>query len=165
MVSEAVLNALRMSEINKNNVLLEKRFHIEGGDFIRAGEVSSTIKKILKEMGLPVQIIRRTSIAAYEAEMNVVCYAYKGDFHFYLTPKRLYMIAEDEGPGIEDIELALKEGYSTASEEIREMGFGAGMGLPNIKKNVDKLKIDSEIGKGTRLEMVINLVSTDEDSK
>jgi len=136
--------------------LLEKRFSIEGGDFIHAGEVSSAIKKILKDIGIRSEIVRRASIAAYEAEINVVCYARKGEVTFRVTQQCLQLLFKDEGQGIVDIELAMQEGYSTATEAIREMGFGAGMGLSNIKKNVDRLKIDSEVGIGTCVEMIIN---------
>lgn len=146
-----------MSNHEDEELLLEKKFSIEGGDFIHAGGISSEIKKILKDIGIRSDIVRRASIAAYEAEMNVVAYAKKGEVTFRVTRKYLELFFKDEGQGIEDIELAMQEGYSTASEEIREMGFGAGMGLPNIKKNVDKLKIESEVGVGTCVEMIINL--------
>ena len=140
-----------------NTILLEKTYTLQGGDFIRAGEISSSIKKILKEIGIDSQIIRRMAIASFEAEINVVCYAEKGTFNLTITPDTLKVVVQDVGRGIADIELAMKEGYSTATEQIREMGFGAGMGLPNIKKNVDRLAIDSLVGKGTRLEMVIDM--------
>jgi serine/threonine-protein kinase RsbT len=140
-----------------NTILLEKTYTLQGGDFIRAGEISSSIKKILKEIGIDSQIIRRMAIASFEAEINVVCYAERGTFNLTITPDTLKVVVQDVGRGIADIELAMKEGYSTATEQIREMGFGAGMGLPNIKKNVDRLAIDSLVGKGTRLEMVIDM--------
>lgn len=144
-----------MTEQRQDEPLLEQEFTVEGGDFIHAGEVSSKIKKILKEIGVSQDVIRRTAIATYEAEMNVVCHAVRGKFCLEIAPDRLVIVVEDEGQGIENIDLAMKEGFSTASEEVREMGFGAGMGLPNIKKNVDDLNIISEIGKGTRVEMSI----------
>ena len=140
-----------------NTILLEKTYALQGGDFMRAGEVSSSIKKTLKEIGIDSQIIRRMAIASFEAEINVVCYAEQGTFNLTITPDTLKVVVQDVGQGIADIELAMKEGYSTATEAIREMGFGAGMGLPNIKKNVDRLAIDSMVGKGTRLEMVIEM--------
>ena len=140
-----------------NTILLEKTYALQGGDFMRAGEVSSSIKKTLKEIGIDSQIIRRMAIASFEAEINVVCYAEQGTFSLTITPDMLKVVVQDVGQGIADIELAMKEGYSTATEAIREMGFGAGMGLPNIKKNVDRLVIDSMVGKGTRLEMVIRM--------
>jgi serine/threonine-protein kinase RsbT len=136
-------------------VFLEKSFAITGGDFTNAGEVSSKVKKILQEAGVPSRIIRRVTISTYEAEMNVVCYARQGTLTLSVTPEVLRIRVADEGKGIEDIQLALKEGYSTASDAIREMGFGAGMGLPNIKKNSDEFHISSAIGKGTVLEIAI----------
>lgn len=135
--------------------LLEQDFTVQGGDFIHAGEVSSRIKRILKDIGMSHDVIRRASIATYEAEMNVVCYAQRGNFHLAITPSRLTIVVEDEGQGIENIELAMQEGYSTSTSAIKEMGFGAGMGLPNIKKNTDELLISSVVGEGTRVAMVI----------
>ena len=132
-------------------------FDIIGSDFSRAGTVSIKIMEMLKEVGIDPAIVSRASIAAYEAEMNVVMYARNGTFTLSLTPAAIRMVVADEGVGIPDIELAMKEGYSTATEEMREMGFGAGMGLPNIKKNADRLEIRSEVGKGTRLDISIDL--------
>ncbi len=109
---------------------LERSFTIIGGDFTNAGEVSSKVKKILQEAGVHPKVIRRATISTYEAEMNVVCYARQGTLTLSVTPEDLRIQVTDEGKGIEDIDLAMQEGYSTASEEIREMGFGAGMGLP-----------------------------------
>jgi anti-sigma regulatory factor (Ser/Thr protein kinase) len=139
----------------RNDLLFEKSFKIEGGDFIRAGEVSSSIKKILREIGIDNTIVRRLTIATFEAEMNVVCYAERGTLKLELTEGQLKVVIEDEGQGIENIDLAMREGYSTATDQIREMGFGAGMGLPNIKRNVDSFKIESTIGIGTKLEMIV----------
>ena len=136
---------------------IELKYEIKGGDFGNAGSVSTKIKDMLKEIGIDSSIIRRVAIATYEAEMNVVMYAYHGKLSFSLTPKEIEIIVDDEGPGIEDIELAMQEGYSTATEEMREMGFGAGMGLPNIKRNSDEFEIASEVKKGTRLRIVIYL--------
>ena len=150
-----MLKKCRMAVHKSEEPLLEQAFTVEGGDFIHAGEVSSKIKTILKEIGIRQEVIRRTAIATYEAEMNVVCYADRATFHLAITPDRLSIMIEDEGRGIEDIDLAMREGYSTASALIREMGFGAGMGLPNIKKNVDSFKITSVVGEGTRVEIVI----------
>jgi len=144
-----------MTEQKQDEPLLEQVFTVEGGDFIHAGEVSSKIKKILKEIGVSQDVIRRTAIATYEAEMNVVCHARRGVFRLAIAPDRLVIVVEDEGKGIENIDLAMQEGFSTASEQVREMGFGAGMGLPNIKKNMDVLNIATEIDKGTRVEMSI----------
>ncbi|MBM4329971.1 MAG: anti-sigma regulatory factor [Deltaproteobacteria bacterium] len=133
----------------------QEAFSISGGDFTNAGEVSSRVKKILQELGVDNKIIRRVTIATYEAEMNVVWYARKGTLTLSVTPDLLRISVQDEGEGIADIELAMREGYSTASPEIREMGFGAGMGLPNIKKNSDEFHVSSVVGQGTNLDIVI----------
>ncbi len=134
---------------------LERSFAITGGDFTNAGEVASKVKKILQEAEIPAKTIRRATIATYEAEMNVVCYARQGTITLSITPELLRIKVQDEGKGIENIELAMKEGFSTASEEIREMGFGAGMGLPNIRRNSDEFHIASVFGRGTVLEIAI----------
>ncbi len=137
--------------------ILQEQFEITGGDFINGGSASCKIKNILKNIGVDAEILRKTAIASYEAEMNVVMYAKKGIMKLLLTPKKIIINVIDEGPGIPDIELAMQPGYSTATPEMREMGFGAGMGLPNIKKNADKFSIQSTINKGTQLEVEINL--------
>jgi len=142
--------------IEKENVLAEK-FEIRGKDFSHAGNISSKIKEILQETGISTSIIRRAAIATYEAEMNVVMYAEEGTLYFSLDPGSIRLKINDKGMGIKDISLAMKEGYSTATEEYREMGFGAGMGLPNIKKNADKFFISSRLGKGTTLEILFFL--------
>jgi anti-sigma regulatory factor (Ser/Thr protein kinase) len=134
-----------------------QKFKIKGGDFIKAGESSCEIRNILKGIGVDADIIRRVAIAAYEAEMNVVMYAQHGTIHFTVSPQEIAIIVEDRGQGIDDIERAMQPGYSTATEEMREMGFGAGMGLPNIKKNSDIFTIISKVGKGTKLEIVFKL--------
>jgi anti-sigma regulatory factor (Ser/Thr protein kinase) len=139
------------------NIRFHEMFHIEGGNFMSAGAISSRVKKILKEAGFPGNIIRRTSIAAFEAEMNVICYANQGNLSLLITPNFLKVVVKDEGIGIPDINLAMSEGYSTANEKIRELGFGAGMGLSNIKKNTDEMILTSESGQGTHLEFVIYL--------
>ena len=110
-------------------------FKIRGGDFANAGTVSVQIKKVLKEIGVKPEIVYKVSICCYEAEMNIVMYAEEAKLDFTITPERIMVEIKDKGPGIENIEQALKEGYSTATREMREMGFGAGMGLPNIMKN------------------------------
>lgn len=135
--------------------LFSQQFLVEGGDFRNAGNASTQIKTILKQIGIPGEVIRRVAIAAYEAEMNMVMYAKRGMMTLRIEPMKVEISVEDEGPGIEDIELAMQEGYSTASPEIREMGFGAGMGLPNIKKNSDEFSIASTVGKGTQLSIRI----------
>jgi anti-sigma regulatory factor (Ser/Thr protein kinase) len=134
-----------------------QRFEITGRDFSNAGRISTSIKEILKEIGIEPSIIIRASIAAYEAEMNVVMYAKKGVLTLNITPEKLHIRLEDKGSGIENIVLAMREGFSTATEEMREMGFGAGMGLPNIKKNADKFEISSIPGIGTSLDIIFCL--------
>jgi serine/threonine-protein kinase RsbT len=134
-----------------------QRFDVIGADFLNAGKASTRIKAILREIGIKPPVIRRMAIASYEAEMNVVLYARKGVMELKVTPKDIRLQVEDEGQGIPDVELAMQEGYSTASDEIREMGFGAGMGLPNIKKNADHFFISSVLGTGTTLEITIGL--------
>jgi serine/threonine-protein kinase RsbT len=141
---------------------LSHAFRIKGRNFSKAGSVSIDIKEILRELGIDPAIVRRAAIAAYEAEMNVVMYADKGEMVLKLNPKMIRITLEDEGPGIEDIEMAMHEGYSTATEEMREMGFGAGMGLPNIKKNADVFELKSTVGKGTSYNIVIYLNPTGE---
>jgi len=137
-----------------------QKFKIRGGDFISAGESSCEIRNILKGIGVDADIIRRVAIAAYEAEMNVVMYAQQGTIYFSVSPQKIAITVEDRGQGIEDIERAMQPGFSTATQEMREMGFGAGMGLPNIKKNADVFTITSRVGKGTKLEIVIKLNGT-----
>jgi len=126
---------------------------IEGGDFVRAGHASSEVKKVLNQLNLDPVIVRRIAVAMYEGEVNVVAHAYRGIIRVKINPERISITIQDEGPGIADIDKAMQEGYSTASDRVREMGFGAGMGLANMKKNSDQLLISSEINKGTVVEM------------
>lgn len=132
-----------------------QEFPVKGGDFARAGAVACRIKELLKELGLDATTVRRAAIAAYEAEMNVIMYAWEGRMDLAVSPQEVHITVDDRGPGIPDVELAMTEGYSTATREMRELGFGAGMGLPNIKKNSDVLYIDSRAGHGTRLKIII----------
>lgn len=136
---------------------LSQHFQIKGGDFSRAGRVSTTIKEILQEVGIDHAIIRRAAIACYEAEMNVVMYAQKADLILNLTPEEMTIRIEDQGPGIENIDRAMQEGFSTATDAMREMGFGAGLGLPNINRNADNFWIGSIRGKGTVLIITFHL--------
>ena len=129
-------------------------FTIQGGDFTRAGHPSSEVKKVLKQLDIDGKTIKNIVIALYEAEVNVVAHAWKGTVSVEIEENKITIWVTDEGPGIADIELAMQAGYSTASKEVREMGFGAGMGLPNMKKNTDELQIESEVGKGTMVKMV-----------
>jgi anti-sigma regulatory factor (Ser/Thr protein kinase) len=139
--------------------LLRENFEIQGRNFDKAGEISSEIKVILKELGIDAGCLRRVVIVAFEAEMNVVMYADRGTLTLILTDKDIRLEVKDEGPGIPDIELAMKEGYSTASDEMREMGFGFGMGLSNMKKNSDDFCLESEVEKGTSVFARIRLDS------
>jgi anti-sigma regulatory factor (Ser/Thr protein kinase) len=128
-------------------------YNIESGDFTNAGCTSSAIKKMLKQLNVDPVIIKRTVVALYEAEVNIVAHAYKGKIFVDIEEDAIFIRLVDEGPGIPDINKAMEAGYSTASQSVREMGFGAGMGLPNIKNNTDKLTITSKVGEGTTLEI------------
>jgi serine/threonine-protein kinase RsbT len=146
--------------VMSDEYVLSQKFEIKGGDFGNAGRTSTSIKEILKEIGIDPSIVIRASIAVYEAEMNVVMYAKKGMVTLNITPEELHLKLEDEGQGIADIDQAMKEGFSTATDQMREMGFGAGMGLPNIKKNADRFTITSTPGKGTSLDIIFCLNKT-----
>src|SRR5512137_1041720 len=132
-------------------------YDIESNDFRRAGAASRAIKEHLKRIGADAEAIRRTMIAAYEAEMNVVIHSVGGRLEASLRDTRIDVNVVDEGPGIPDIDLAMTEGYSTASAEARALGFGAGMGLPNIKRSSDRLRVTSRVGEGTRVSFTVNL--------
>jgi serine/threonine-protein kinase RsbT len=140
---------------------LSQRYEIASADFSRAGQVSTRIKELLQEIGIDSSIIRRAAIATYEAEMNVVMYAERAELLLTVSPKKIHIQIKDEGQGIKDIDLAMQEGFSTATHEMREMGFGAGMGLPNIKKNADKFNITSVVGQGTSLDIIFCLNQTE----
>ncbi|MCK9275237.1 MAG: ATP-binding protein [Syntrophales bacterium] len=134
----------------------QSSFSIEGGNFENAGKASIEIKKILKNLKISDEILRRTAIVVYESELNIISYADQGVINLSVTGDKILISVDDVGPGIEDIELAMQEGYSTATDRIREMGFGAGMGLLNIKNCSDELQIFSEVNKGTHLSIIIN---------
>jgi len=134
-----------------------REFPITGQDFTDAGRASTDVKAVLKEIGVGPDIIRRVAIAAFEAEMNVVMYARRGTMTLAVSPREIDITVADEGPGIPDIDLAMQEGYSTATDELREMGFGAGMGLPNILRNSDLFHIESKVGEGTVVQAVIHI--------
>ncbi len=133
---------------------MEFDYEINGGDFSRAGFASSHLKKILKQLNIQPKLIKRIVIALYEAEVNIVAHAYEGKIKVIIDSDKILIHVKDKGPGIEDIDKAMEDGYSTASEEVREMGFGAGMGLSNIKNNADDLEIDSTVNEGTELRIV-----------
>lgn len=141
-------------------IFFEKSFSVQGKTFENAGRVSTEVKAVLQRLNLSKEVIRRASIVTYEAEINICSYAERGRIDVRVTPRFITIEAIDEGEGIEDVELAMKEGYSTATEKIRKMGFGAGMGLSNIKRFSDTFRIISEVGKGTHLKMIIRTEMT-----
>lgn len=134
--------------------MVELKFNIEGGDFDKAGTASSETKKILKQLNIDPKVVKRTVVALYEAEVNIAAHAYRGVVTITVTDHQVVALLKDEGPGIADIDKAMLEGFSTASRKVREMGFGAGMGLPNMKKNADELQVESTPGEGTTVRMV-----------
>lgn len=137
--------------------LLELRFLVRGGDFSQAGEASSKIKRALQQIGLVPALVRRVAIAAYEAEINIIIHAACGSLQLTIWTDAVEVMAEDSGPGIKDVGLAMQEGYSTAPETAREMGFGAGMGLPNMRRNADQMSVNSMVGVGTTVRMLFNI--------
>ena len=130
-------------------------YTVDGDDFTLAGRASGEVKKVLKKLGLSPDVIRKVAVAMYECEINMVIHADGGDIDVEITPEKIRMIHRDKGPGIKDIEKAMCEGYSTASEKVRELGFGAGMGLPNMKKYTDEMEITTEAGVGTTVDMTV----------
>lgn len=136
--------------------VIKQHYNVDGTDFTRAGEASGKIKKTLKDIGFPPEAVRNTAIAVYEAEINLVIHAGGGEIDVEITPEYVKVVLTDHGPGIENIELAMQEGYSTAPDRIRALGFGAGMGLPNIKKYSDEMDIQTELGVGTVMTLKIN---------
>lgn len=132
-------------------------YDVDGTDFTSAGQASVQIKKNLRQLGIDPEIIRRVSIAMYEGEINMVIHAHGGAADVTVSPDAVEIVLSDHGPGIADISLAMQEGYSTASDSIRSLGFGAGMGLPNMKRYTDSMEIDTEVGKGTTITMRVNI--------
>ena len=135
------------------------RFHfvVDGEDFTSAGQASVQVKKNLRKLGIPPETIRKISIAMYEGEINMVIHADGGEAEVLVYEDRIVMILADRGPGIADVEKAMQEGYSTAPDNVRSLGFGAGMGLPNMKRYTDDMKIESVVGEGTTITMIVNL--------
>ena len=133
------------------------RFNVDGGDFTSAGQASVQVKRNLRQLGFDHDTIRRVSIAMYEGEINMVIHAGGGIAEVIVCPEYIEIVLDDKGPGIKDIEQAMQAGYSTATETIRSLGFGAGMGLPNMKKNTDSMEIYSTVGVGTRIVMRVLL--------
>lgn len=136
---------------------IETERAIKGGDFANAGAGAGQIKRLIKKLAVSPQVVRRAAIACFEAEVNVTVYAQEGTIRARVTPLCIYVVVADRGPGIPDIEQAMQPGWTTATPEVREMGFGAGLGLPNIQGNVDFLKITSQLGEGTVVEFAILL--------
>ena len=130
-------------------------FEIERGNFTDAGQASSSVKRTLKHLGVAPANIKRTVVALFEAEINAIAHANGGTIDVDIDDEKIVMVVSDTGPGIPNLDLAMQEGWSTASPEVREMGYGAGMGLPNIKKNTDDLKIESTVGVGTTVTMTV----------
>ncbi|MFN3396031.1 MAG: ATP-binding protein [Thermodesulfovibrionales bacterium] len=144
-------------KINDLKTNIEGSFHLMGGDFTKAGAASSELKSILTNLGISQDIVRRAAIATFEGEMNVIIHAVAGVMYYQISQGLIKVVFEDMGPGIPDISKAMEEGYSTAPDWVREMGWGAGMGLPNMKKNADELRIDSVVGEGTTVEIIIKI--------
>jgi len=135
------------------DLLLSHDFFVQGNDYMNAGMASTEVKAILKKIGFDPALVRRVAISTYEGEMNVVMHANRARVTLSVSPELIEVVIDDEGKGIPDVSLAMQEGFTTATEEMRAMGFGSGMGLPNIKRNSDELDITSAVGKGTRLQM------------
>lgn len=136
-----------------NEPLLHDVYHVESGNFATAGEASAAIKRTMKQLGVDPAVVRRIAIAAYEVELNLVIHSEGGELSLSVAPDAIVLIAKDQGPGIPDIELAMSEGFSTAPDSVRDLGFGAGMGLPNMKRNADGFSIESKVGVGTEIVM------------
>ena len=139
------------------NEAVKLHFAVDGEDFTSAGQASVQVKKALRQLGIAPEIIRKVSIAMYEGEINMVIHAGGGEADVLIYEDRIEICLEDHGPGIANIELAMQEGFSTAPDNIRSLGFGAGMGLPNMKRYSDTFQLDSELGRGTRILMTVNL--------
>ena len=136
---------------------IKVHYDVPGDDFTRAGEASGMLKRYLKKIGFAPDVIRKVSIAMYEAEINMVIHAHGGEIDGEITPEKISVTLRDQGPGIPDVDLAMQEGYSTAPDNVRSLGFGAGMGLPNIKKYTDEMKIETVLGKGTTVYFSVNV--------
>ena len=136
-----------------SNVLIREIFPVEAGDYASAGQASATIKRKLKQLGVDSGVLRRVAVASYEVELNLVIHSLGGKMTLMVDPQMVYLVSEDVGPGIPDLDKAMMEGYSTANEEARSLGFGAGMGLPNMKRNATTFEIDSQVGNGTHIRM------------
>lgn len=140
-----------------DQALLRKSFPVASGDFSSAGDASASIKAMLKKLGVNPSVIRKISIASYEAELNLIIHSQGGELTMVVERETICLLSEDVGPGIADVNRALQAGYSTAPESVRELGFGAGMGLPNMKRCANRFSITSEVGKGTQINMEFDL--------
>ena len=137
--------------------MIHQVYQVEADDFTRAGEASADIKRKLKQLGVPSVVLRRVEVASYEVELNLVIHSDGGTLTLLVDADGVHLCSKDIGPGIPDISQAMREGFSTANEEARSLGFGAGMGLPNMKRNADQFSIESEVGKGTTIDMTFKL--------
>jgi len=140
-----------------SNVLMSHTYDVRAGEFQTAGDASANIKRKLKQIGIDSTVLRRIAVASYEAELNLIIHSHGGKLTLEMTPDSIVLTSADVGPGIADISKAMQEGFSTASEEARDLGFGAGMGLPNMKRNADGFSIESEVGVGTTIQMTFAL--------
>ena len=137
--------------------VLTLHYTVEDGNFTAAGEASSNVKKILKQLGVAPATVRKVAVAMYEGEINMVIHANGGTIDVEITPRKVTMVLRDTGPGIPNVEKAMEEGYSTAPDSVRSLGFGAGMGLSNMKKSTDTMEIDTRVGVGTTVTMTVNV--------
>lgn len=156
MLAESFIPAV-LSAVKQMSESVRFHFDVDGENFTSAGQASVQVKKNLRQLGIPAEIIRRVSIAMYEGEINMVIHAGGGRADVVVSESSINIILDDDGPGIADVELAMREGYSTAPDNIRSLGFGAGMGLPNMKRYTDKMDIETAPGKGTRITMRVDM--------
>lgn len=156
MLAESFIPAV-LSAVKRMSESVRFHFDVDGENFTSAGQASVQVKKNLRQLGISAEIIRRVSIAMYEGEINMVIHAGGGRADVVVSESSINIILDDDGPGIADVELAMREGYSTAPDNIRSLGFGAGMGLPNMKRYTDKMDIDTAPGKGTRITMRVDM--------
>ena len=136
--------------------MIKESYPVQANDMTSAGDVSARIKRQMKQLGIPASVVRRVSVGTYEAEINLVIHSEGGRIDFEISPEKITIRVVDQGPGIPDLKKAMTEGWSTASNEVRNMGFGAGMGLPNMKRNADEFTITSAVGVGTDITMIFN---------
>lgn len=143
--------------VNKEQETFREKREVAAGNFAAAGQIAASFKNTLRKLGVASPVVRRVAIASYEAEINLAIHSWGGCMQLSIYPDRIHLLVEDVGPGIADIELAMQEGYSTAPEEVRMLGFGAGMGMPNMKRCADQFEVRSTLGKGTTINMCFNL--------